>query len=227
MGLEQVNELSRDLYRCDSGASLATSVLNGVARILQTEERSLELSGLFTTVEDERQVVLAGVGAYAHSEGRDVEDVMSQEELMNCQISFDDNDEGMSAKGYCCRMVSRSGQEGRLHLELNQEFDVHERELMKIFAANMRTAFENIHLNLEVRETQREMILTLGEIVESRSKETANHVRRVGRMAESLATLAGFDAKEAELLGTAAPLHDVGKIAIPTPCCSARRLTRR
>jgi len=67
----------------------------------------------------------------------------------------------------------------------------------------------------EIIETQREVIITLGDVVESRSRETANHTRRVGLMSRELALLIGMDETEAELLRLASPMHDIGKIAIP------------
>ncbi len=67
----------------------------------------------------------------------------------------------------------------------------------------------------EIIDTQREVITTLGEVVESRSHETANHTRRVGAMSRELALLAGLGEETAELLLHASPMHDVGKIGIP------------
>jgi HD-GYP domain-containing protein (c-di-GMP phosphodiesterase class II) len=67
----------------------------------------------------------------------------------------------------------------------------------------------------EIVATQREVITTLGDVVESRSHETANHTRRVGAMCYELARLAGLDEQEADLLRLASPMHDVGKIGIP------------
>ena len=67
----------------------------------------------------------------------------------------------------------------------------------------------------EVLDTQKEIIHTLGEVVEGRSSETANHTIRVGELSYELALLAGLSRDEAELLRAAAPMHDVGKIGIP------------
>lgn len=68
---------------------------------------------------------------------------------------------------------------------------------------------------LEVKETQREVIITLGQVVESRSTETANHTLRVADMSYELAILAGLTKEHAELIRMASPMHDVGKIGIP------------
>lgn len=77
------------------------------------------------------------------------------------------------------------------------------------------TAGELLAINRELGSTQREIMLTLSEIVEFRSKETASHVARVGEYARRLSLLCGRDQAEADLIGDAAPMHDIGKISIP------------
>ncbi|MCP4293534.1 MAG: HD domain-containing protein [bacterium] len=67
----------------------------------------------------------------------------------------------------------------------------------------------------EVIDTQKEVINTLGQVVESRSSETANHTVRVGDMSYELACLLGLSHEEADLIRMASPMHDVGKIGIP------------
>jgi response regulator RpfG family c-di-GMP phosphodiesterase len=67
----------------------------------------------------------------------------------------------------------------------------------------------------EIIDTQKEVIITLGQVVEGRSSETANHTLRVGDMSYQLALLAGLPDQEAELIRMASPMHDVGKIGIP------------
>ncbi len=54
-----------------------------------------------------------------------------------------------------------------------------------------------------------------GEIAESRSKETGNHVKRVAEYSYLLAKKYGLPEVECELLRHAAPMHDIGKVAIP------------
>lgn len=87
--------------------------------------------------------------------------------------------------------------------------------LFRLLSANVKVAIENLTLNKEIVDTQKEVIYTLGEIVESRSKETANHVIRVAEYSYLLALGYGMDMEEAELLKMASPMHDIGKIGIP------------
>ncbi len=88
-------------------------------------------------------------------------------------------------------------------------------QLLEIFSRNVGIAFDNRYLNQEIKETQQEIILLLGELVENRSKETAYHVIRVAEYIGIIGRAAGYDAREVEQIKCAAPMHDVGKIAIP------------
>lgn len=70
-------------------------------------------------------------------------------------------------------------------------------------------------LQEEIEATQREIIFTLAETGEMRSKETGYHVKRVAEFSHLFAVKYGMSEDEAELLRLAAPMHDIGKIAIP------------
>jgi len=74
---------------------------------------------------------------------------------------------------------------------------------------------EQIHLNKEIIDTQKEVISTMGAIGETRSKETGDHVKRVAEYSKLLALKCGLGEKEAEELKMASPMHDIGKVGIP------------
>jgi putative two-component system response regulator len=67
----------------------------------------------------------------------------------------------------------------------------------------------------ELVSTQKEVIITLSELVEFRAHEPATHVERVAEFARIFAEALGLDASEALLLTEAAPMHDIGKIGLP------------
>ena len=72
-----------------------------------------------------------------------------------------------------------------------------------------------VNLNKEIEKTQKEIIYKMGEVGETRSKETGNHVKRVAQYSHLLALLYGLDEKEANKLKLASPMHDIGKVGIP------------
>jgi len=74
---------------------------------------------------------------------------------------------------------------------------------------------ELLALTIEIEETQKEVVFTMGAIGESRSKETGNHVKRVAEYTYLLAKFYGLPEKECDMLKQASPMHDIGKVAIP------------
>jgi HD-GYP domain-containing protein (c-di-GMP phosphodiesterase class II) len=87
---------------------------------------------------------------------------------------------------------------------------------MNTMASQLKTSrAESQAKEVEIVRTQHDLIETLCVVIEGRSHETASHTVRVGQSSALLARLAGFETEQVELLRQAAPMHDIGKIAIP------------
>jgi putative two-component system response regulator len=67
----------------------------------------------------------------------------------------------------------------------------------------------------ELRRSREETIRRLSLAIEFRSRETGEHVERIGNGAALVGRKLGLNPGRAELIRVAAPLHDVGKIGIP------------
>ena len=88
-----------------------------------------------------------------------------------------------------------------LHLQLQDQNQLLEQKVRE------RTA--------ELEETQVEILERLALAAEYRDDDTGEHTRRVGRTSAQIAQALGLPEAQVELIRRAAPLHDVGKIAIP------------
>jgi putative nucleotidyltransferase with HDIG domain len=66
--------------------------------------------------------------------------------------------------------------------------------------------------NIELQQTNRELLELMIKSIEARDPYTSGHSRRVKEYAIQIARLMGYDAATVEKIGTAALLHDVGKI---------------
>jgi methanogenic corrinoid protein MtbC1 len=84
---------------------------------------------------------------------------------------------------------------------LEQEIDGRSHELRRALS------------ELEVAQT--ETVRRLSMAVEFRDEDTGAHIERIGRLSTLLAEQIGMDPDFCERLSHAAPLHDVGKVAIP------------
>ncbi|MFS0722933.1 HD domain-containing phosphohydrolase [Paenibacillus sp. 1P07SE] len=94
-------------------------------------------------------------------------------------------------------------------------FTTRDLEYLTLAASYAGKSLESVILHEEIVATQREIILAMGEIGESRSRETGNHVKRVAEYSYLLALGLGLSREQAELLKMASPMHDIGKVAIP------------
>jgi response regulator RpfG family c-di-GMP phosphodiesterase len=92
------------------------------------------------------------------------------------------------------------------------EDDLNRLELAATYAGN---SLESAMLYQEIENTQKEIIYTMAEVGESRSKETGNHVKRVAEYSRVIAKGYGLPDSDVELLKMASPMHDIGKVAIP------------
>ncbi len=91
---------------------------------------------------------------------------------------------------------------------LNEKGEIEE------FIAIRNDITELIHLHEDLEHTQEDLILRMGEIGETRSKETGFHVRRVAKYSEILAQHYGLKEQEVKYLTLASPMHDIGKVGI-------------
>jgi hypothetical protein len=93
----------------------------------------------------------------------------------------------------------RLGERDRAALE--QEIEDRSSELMRALS--------------ELEIAQAETVRRLSMAVEFRDEDTGAHIERIGRFSTLLAEQVGMEAEFSARLSHAAPLHDVGKVAIP------------
>src|SRR5579875_1166627 len=71
------------------------------------------------------------------------------------------------------------------------------------------------HALAELEVAQAETVRKLSMAVEFRDEDTGAHIERIGRLSALLAEQVGMDERFCSRILHAAPLHDVGKVAIP------------
>ncbi|GAO76403.1 HD domain-containing phosphohydrolase [Meiothermus ruber] len=110
---------------------------------------------------------------------------------------------------------------------LQKPFDLLEvvlrvRHLLEIRYLHLRLKDENLRLEAavqartqELHEAHLDALRRLAYAAEFRDDDTGSHVHRVAENASRLAQRLGLEAGWVEVIRRAAPLHDIGKIAIP------------
>ncbi|MEW6519135.1 MAG: DUF3369 domain-containing protein [Thermodesulfobacteriota bacterium] len=216
-GLRRIIDASANLFELRSLRQLASGVLTQLVSILHMDPNAIvfETSGFAAAKSAKSFDILAATGKF---EGLTR---ITREDELPANVRRDLH-EAISRKRCLCyadRYIgyfkSQFGAETVIYCEGWNELSELNKSLIEIFCTNVHIAFENTHLNMEIEDTQKEIIYTLGEIAEARSHETGFHVKRVSEYSRLLGEKCGLPASHVEILRLAAPMHDVGKVAIP------------
>lgn len=104
-----------------------------------------------------------------------------------------------------------------------RDFDADDLQIVHQLAQTAAMAIENAHTRQQLDETRDSVIFSLARLSEYRHQETGMHLERVSALSVSLAEYLADDPRIPETIdqqfildiGRAAPLHDIGKVAIP------------
>jgi response regulator RpfG family c-di-GMP phosphodiesterase len=215
-GLERVVQATSGLFELRTLHHFADGLLTQVANLLNLNNETLLLScngidAMSEVINTDKLHVLAGTGQFASHHDKPIPSAIEQllkKALKEQRCLYEDD----LFVGY---FPAKSGWINLLYMDNIHKISDLDKRLIDIFAVNVGVAFENLLLNKELEDTQSELIFRLGDVVESRSKEAANHVKRMAEYCYHLALLAGLDEQQAVLLKHASPMHDIGKIATP------------
>ena len=216
--MEQVLASSSKLLRMESLESFISSTfcyLSSMINQCGREECNINGIAALRSFDERAFSVVKGSGKYANGIGNKIMDTISKEDFQLVRETYNKKDHLITDNRYISHYHSSNEAEGIIFLEMNGSLSDMDKELLSIFNKNISAAFESLCLNKEIEKTQKEILYLLGEVTEARSEETGNHVKRVSEYSRILAREYGLTQREIMLLTMAAPIHDIGKIAIP------------
>ncbi|MBF0109962.1 MAG: DUF3369 domain-containing protein [Magnetococcales bacterium] len=216
-GLEKIIKATGNLFDVQSLDELAAGILTQLTAFFNPEGSS-HASGpvecFVAAQEDGVSCIHAALGTHALFIGKPVEDVVTPSVLELIEEGRKSRGNQYRDRAYLGYFLSRKEKEHLIYLQLEQPLSKADHDLLNIFSLNIAAAFENLALNKEIINTQKDVIFVLGEVIEARSGETGHHVRRVAECSRLMARLLGLAPQEIELLWLASPMHDLGKIGI-------------
>jgi len=220
-GLERVISASSDLFSTHSMTPFVHGLLMQLNAVFNHTQNAFELSSFVAEQHtgpscNQSLTVVAAQGDFAGKEGEPVSHVMPTT-LKAIYEEAQERNQLIFGQGYILYYSTDPEQVSTLVFicGIPDNISEHDHHLIDLFSRNVQIAYDNILLSQEIEDTQREIVYRLGNALETRSKETGNHLKRVAHFAALLASLAGLDEQEIVTLRLAAPLHDVGKIGIP------------
>lgn len=216
-GLERIISSSANIFKKESYNEFLTSILTELGNFYEEGTDLIylrDISGFVALEKNEQLIIVAATGKYEALIGRpllEVPHLAAVHELLAQRT--DETQMEVIEEWYVIRSKGSGDQNNIILIEdPHKIFDV---ALIKMFLSNYSVALDNYILNNLIYETQREIIVTLGEVVEKHFDETSQHVNRMSEMMYRFAKVVGFQHMEAEMIKVGSTLHDVGKIGIP------------
>ncbi|MEN9718433.1 MAG: hypothetical protein RIQ99_1311, partial [Pseudomonadota bacterium] len=196
--LTKIINSSADIFKLSSLEQFAEGVLEQIGGLVSSRPGTLFLQspatprpdGLAACFEDGQWRKVAGTGRYESGIDPNLLLGGKYKHLLDAAVAGNGiaHDDDALLAYFSDRMDSRN----LLLLDGISRMGEHELALIELYMRNVSTALENIALHEDLEHTQREIIYLLGEAVETRSKETGGHVRRVAEISYFLARACGL-----------------------------------
>ena len=215
LGLEGVLRASAQVFVGHGPQAFGASMLASLGDLLMPERGMLECVARQDRTDDAQVRIVAGSGQHAEAAGLDVCEVVREPVLRAVRMALREQRNVFGSDHCVLHFVDLRREEQLLFVVDGCRLSALDRKLVELFCSNAAIALENLQLSGDLLASQLEMVYLLAGAAETRSQETANHVHRVGLLAEMLGNALGLDRGYCEMLRSAAPLHDIGKIGIP------------
>jgi len=214
-GLERVISASAHIFSHQKSHEFASAVLGQLSNVVGLANGALYCKPQESDSEEDQLVVAAATGNFARFVNTRVDSALPKRLVDSVNTAYERKQNLFADDHYVLYFSDSHSTESLLYVGETPRLRDVDLGLVELFCTNVSIAFENLHLNRELFESQLEMVYLLAGAAETRSRETANHVRRVGLISELIARHAGMDEHHASMLRFSAPLHDIGKIGIP------------
>lgn len=217
VGLESIIHSTAQIFSHQSLNEFTQGALQQISALLYLDQGAVysELNTLAAMSTRETNTIIAATGRFSHTISQTLESALNKQEQETLNKIIEEGGQAFGKDYFIGVYNSRVGRKHVLFLEGFQEISELDRQLIQVFGQNIGVAFDNQCMSEEVELTQREIVYRMSEAVENRSKETGNHVKRMALTSKILGKAYGLNHHDVEILYKAAPLHDIGKIAIP------------
>ena len=217
-GLHRVIESTGEIFRPKMLQGFIQGVLEQLIALLNLDKNSLYAQCDGVAIEQnsatKKMEVVAATGVFESIIGECADEQLDNNVVNILREALDNKTLVIRDHEYVGYFKPTMDREDVIYIKSNTNMSKDDSDLIKLFLQNVSIAYENALLKDEIEGTQRDIVYMLGEAIETRSKETGNHVRRVAEYSCLIAKGVGMTDKEAEILKIASPLHDFGKIGI-------------
>ena len=216
-GLERIIDAASNIFVTTGYMDFVCGMLVQITAMIQAEMGSVMLRGAIAAREHLGELeVIAGTGNFESLKGQKGHGILPEDVTERLRRSAAGRlDPIVSSDGLLMFIAPQNTDNMYIWIPLTESLSEECIALLRLFALKFALGLDNIMMQQESLDAQGEVIDMLCGLIEQRSLETGNHIRRVAMLSRLLAEKTGIDPEVVELIEAAAPLHDIGKIAIP------------
>lgn len=216
-GLKHVIQASAQLFVLPNLNEFIQGVLEQLVALLYLGDDAFYVGCECLAYENDQgnATVVAATGRFTDSIGKKPADSLDPHVFQLINEAHNKKQSILREKEFVGYFEPHPGREDVVYVNSHQRLSQRDLGMIELFLHNVSIAYENIILRNDIEGTQREVLYMLGESIETRSKETGQHVRRVSAYCRLIALGVGLTEREADVIEIASPLHDFGKIGIP------------
>lgn len=208
-------DTSAKLMREESLLDMAQSALTELLGILGTEQSSLYITSRQESLFNKREErVFECTGRFSKAKEERFSD-LPQTVRDKVEKAYESKQSAATETDFTGYFnISRSAG-AVVYVEFDHDETDFRARVVEVFATQAVLIFENLARQQQLEASQKELMYIVGDAIEARSLETGNHVKRVALFCEYIAEHTGQTKDFINAIKIAAPLHDIGKIAIP------------
>lgn len=221
-GLEKIISASADLFSIRSLENFIQGIVQQLSSLLGgTKEAAYITSAVagpnpIDEVDPHEFFVFTGKGDYENLEGKSLSEAVHGDRLKACQKALKNKSLVYEEEYLVAYCQGKSIHGSLLYLSgLPRKLTAMDKHLIEIFSQNAQIAFDNVLLTKDIEDTQREIVERLGQAMEQHFS-IGKHISRMVEMCDLLARKYGLPEDKVEILKLAVPLHDVGKLKVPS-----------
>ncbi|MCW8929680.1 MAG: DUF3369 domain-containing protein [Gammaproteobacteria bacterium] len=219
VGLQKIIDSTSELFSRQSIDEFLSETLMHITKLFHNNEYALlcDVSRMQLKKQENNINVISSTGKFSKYLNKNVVDVLSEASCQLLQQCFDTKS-NIYQPEFCIIYFScchdNESDERLLYFSGNLDLSETDKNLINLYIKQAEISLDNLLLSQKIEKGQREIVNLLGTSIETRSKETGNHIKRVAEFSAFLAKEIGMDKDEIQILKLASPLHDLGKIGI-------------
>ena len=213
---KQLIVATHDLLQISQFKPFGSAALNHLLTLMDVESSALYIArNQLDFDQNSSNLIIACTGKYvSESDSLENSDIDESVKQMIKQ-AFDEKTHTSNDECFVGYYETSPNSSSVLYIEFEDEAEHFRSNLIELYATNVALILESLTKQLEIEKTQKELLYIVGEAIEARSKDCGAHVHRVSLICEKIADKLGLENEFVHAIRLAAPLHDLGKVAIP------------